>query len=173
MASVPNRANPLREYDYIKCLDLTTSTVNAVTITGSTVNATNLSGSNVFVISGYTALGAISRYQPVVYTTNAATTIAYVSGATAALQTGIVGVSAADYSNADAVTIIIRGIVPTGTYTTSGASVTLGGMVGNVMSGSGLRLGNATTINTVVGYAILTGATANTHYPVTLNIFPH
>ena len=126
MASVPNRANPLSEYNEIRTRLID---IDGSTWSGSYLNA--LTGSR--TIQGFLSQGKIYRYQPVVFSRNTASPLTYVSGASSYGQGGILGVSAGHVAAGGAVTIITEGIVPyclsssariptTGSYVIFGAS---------------------------------------------------
>ncbi len=158
MASIPNRVYPLREFSEIQ----TTSFIT-----------TNFSGSNEY-LPGCTAQFAISAGQPVVFSTlnifPTDTTSIYVSGATGDLQAGIIGVAAADAVASAKVSILTKGFYTA--YQSGATAVVLGGMVGFALSGSVYnRVKAATAIGTVIGRAVITGASINTS-PVTVFVSP-
>ena len=142
MASVPNRANPLSEYteirtDVLRTDDAIVTTYTAINTTWSGSALVFASGST--VLRGFKAQGTIHKYQPVGFSRNTGSVV-FVSGSTSWGQGGILGVSAAYYTEGQAVDIITSGIVP---YITSGAAnPTTGSHV--IFSASGSMTGSTT-----------------------------
>jgi predicted RecA/RadA family phage recombinase len=172
LASVPNRANPLAEYNTINTTTLNATSLYAPTVTGSDfttkrvtmgVNTTGTSGS--LIISGFTAAGAIRKYQPVLFPTDIYEGVK-VSGSVGRNNGPIFGVAANAAATGEAVSVILQGLVP---YHQSGATaITRGAQVIPDTSGSvdcvasrGL-FENTTGSASYLGIAVITGSAAIT-----------
>ena len=185
MASVQNRVYPLSEFGEIRTsrIRATDSILSGTTWSGSTI--LTLTGSS--HIQGFLAQGIIYRYQPVVFSTNTASVLTYVSGASSWGQGGILGVAAGHVADGGAVTIITEGIVP---MCTSGASVpTTGSYVIFAASGSwftgsaalGLTPAIAPAINApglgtgsgIIGVCAVVHVAVNQAFPVQVWVQPH
>ncbi len=145
MASVPNRVYPQNEFPEIRTNEFSAKVASTC---------------SPHTFTGFLVQGAITQYQPVVFSTNTSSSL-YVSGATAWGQGGIIGVSADTYANGATVDVISRGIVP---FISSGAAIINSGSpvifaasgstaIANFVNAPGLSSGSS-----LIGYVVTAGA---------------
>jgi hypothetical protein len=182
MASVPNRANPLSEYNEIRTSVVRTTDLYNTNTVGAITQTNVLATSGSIILSGFTAGNTIGKYQPVCFFANTGSGI-FISGATGVAQGGILGVAAADYTAGQSASVITQGIIP---FITTGSGVTInkGAWVVNSLSGSAVKSGSyymvdnlSTQVATIVtgsgtlGIAVTTGSASVTHGHQFVNVW--
>ncbi len=173
MASVQNRVYPLNEFNTINTTTLNATSLYAPTVTGSDFTTkratvavnTGAVTSGSLIISGFTAAGALRKYQPVLFPTDVYEGLK-VSGSKGRYLGPIFGVAANAAADGEAVSVILQGLVP---YHQSGSTaITRGALVVSDTSGSVdcvLDAAGALTTtgsSSYLGIAVITGSAAIT-----------